>query len=917
MRPLRLILSAFGPYADETVLDLQQLGDRGLYLITGDTGAGKTMIFDAICFALYGRSSGQDRNIGGKKDNGEQLRSLYAKPETETFVELVFSNRGKQYTVRRVPGYRRANSKSKSKPPVKATLTMPDGEVITGASQVNEKLEEVLGVDKDQFSSIAMLAQGDFKRLLLAERNEKKAIFQKLFHTERYERLQQRLVRECDAVSEAAGTLRRTIDAEIGKIVCPEGELPEHLTCAEARELLADYLQLDEKAAAALAEQIAQTDRLSREAAARSASARRQKQQRQKLQQRQQTFADRQSLLELSAEELQLQQAREPERAALTERITVLEQLKPRYHTLDELRRDQSRDERKLSRVRETVEALGSGLEQDRQRIRSAEELLEQTAQVQEQLGEQRTLLKELKERRRRLGELEKAMLDQTEAGQAVDRARENYVRLSAQKQRTMQGYEQLHDLFLDAQAGILAQRLERGKPCPVCGALEHPKPAGLADHVPTRQQLDRAKKDADAARKLAEEASAECEKLEGARAQQEQQIGALALELLQCAPAETAQRLAVELNANQRNQEACIRAGKALKQQEDQRETVRRDLEKRKAAADQAAEALRLAAEESAKLGGVLQTRSEQIDALARELGEGSAEQLDGQIRELAARREELKKALDAAQERESKLRGELDTLGGEIRALTEALSQEELLDEAEAVAEEEKLALQLKELREEGTATQVRMGVNRSILTVLERSGAELERLEERERWMTPLKRTAMGNLAGKERVDLETYAQTAYFDRIVGCANVRLLSMTDRQYELIQAAAGGDGRKNAGLELSVVDHYNGSVRSVNTLSGGESFKASLALALGLADMIQAQSGGIQLDTMFVDEGFGSLDEESLRMAMDTLAGLSDGHRLVGIISHVAELKERIDKQVIVTKTREGYSSARIELE
>ena len=700
-------------------------------------------------------------------------------------------------------------------------------------------------------------------------------------------------------------------------IVCPEGELPEHLTCAEARALLAGYLQLDEKATAALAEQIAQADRLSREAAARSASARRQKQQRQTLLLRQQTFADRQSLLELSAEELRLQQAREPERAALTERITVLEQLKPRYRTLDELRRDQSRDERKLSRVRDTVEALGSGLEQDRQRIRSAEELLEQTAQVQEQLGEQRAMLKELKERRRRLGELEKAMLDQTEAGQAVDRARENYVRLSAQKQRTMQVYEQLHDLFLDAQAGILAQRLERGKPCPVCGALEHPKPVGLADHVPTRQQLDRAKKDADAARKLAEEASAECEKLEGARAQQEQQIGALALELLQCAPEETTQRLAVELNTNQRDQEACIRAGKALKQQEDQRETVRRDLEKRKAAADQAAEALRLAAEESAKLGGVLQTRSEQIDALARELGEGSVEQLDGQIRELASRREELKKALDAARERESKLRGELDTLGGEIRALTEALSQEELLDEAEAVAEEEKLARQLKELREKGTATQVRMGVNRSILTVLERSGAELERLEERERWMTPLKRTAMGNLAGKERVDLETYAQTAYFDRIVGCANVRLLSMTDRQYELIQAAAGSDGRKNAGLELSVVDHYNGSVRSVNTLSGGESFKASLALALGLADMIQAQSGGIQLDTMFVDEGFGSLDEESLRMAMDTLAGLSDGHRLVGIISHVAELKERIDKQVIVTKTREGYSSARIELE
>ena len=179
-----------------------------------------------------------------------------------------------------------------------------------------------------------------------------------------------------------------------------------------------------------------------------------------------------------------------------------------------------------------------------------------------------------------------------------------------------------------------------------------------------------------------------------------------------------------------------------------------------------------------------------------------------------------------------------------------------------------------------------------------------------------MTPLVRTALGAVAGKEKVDLETYAQTAFFEKIIGCANVRLLSMTDRQYELVQST-GSDGRRNAGLELGVIDHCSGQQRSVRTLSGGESFKASLALALGLADMIQAQSGGIQLDTMFVDEGFGSLDEESLRMALDTLAALSEGRRLVGIISHVAELKDRIDKQVIVTKTREGSSSVRIRLE
>ena len=235
MRPLKLTLSAFGPYADKTVLDLQTLGDRGLYLITGDTGAGKTMIFDAICYALYGLPSGRDRNIGGKKDNGEQFRSQYAKDETETFVELEFMNRGKRYTVRRVPGYRRPNSKSKTKPSVKATLTMPDGDVISGAKQVNDQIVEILGVEKDQFSSIAMLAQGDFKRLLLADRNEKKAIFQKLFRTERFERLQYRLVKECDQVSDACAALRASIRAEMGKIVSDQ-ELPEHLTPGEAVE---------------------------------------------------------------------------------------------------------------------------------------------------------------------------------------------------------------------------------------------------------------------------------------------------------------------------------------------------------------------------------------------------------------------------------------------------------------------------------------------------------------------------------------------------------------------------------------------------------------------------------------------------------------------------------------------------------
>ena len=914
MRPLKLTLSAFGPYAEETVLDLEQLGDRGVYLVTGDTGAGKTMIFDAICFALYGLPSGQDRNIGGKKDNGEQFRSQYAKPETETFVELEFLSRGQRCTVRRVPGYRRPNSKSKTKPSVKATLTMPDGEIITGVSQVNAKIEqEILMVDKDQFASIAMLAQGDFKRLLTADREVKKEIFRKLFHTERFDRLRDRMVRESREVSEACAALRSSIRAEIGKIDPPTGERPEHLTPGEAQALLAEYLRQDEAAAQECTAELESLDTKSRELAALLETARRQRQQRQILTQRQAALAGMEAALERARQELTACQEREPVCAALTEEIAALEVLKPRYRELDDLRRDQSRDERLLGMAQENAEMMDSALVRNRERIRSGQELLEQTADVPRKLMEQRELLNDLRERRRKLNTMDKALeaLDTTRADLA--RTQADYQALSDRKRQVVGRFEELQELYLDAQAGILARRLVPGKPCPVCGAVEHPQ---AADHVPNKAQLDRAKREAEAARTAAETASADCQRLEGTRVMQEAQIQSLARELCNCGQDEVKQWLPQELKANTQAQDACAAAGAALKEQEQLREQTTQELRRLEKTVTEEAEELRRILESGARLRGTVETRAAQITALDRELGGGDVQSLEKRIRELADRRTAMQQALTDAQNRFRQVSGDLAALDGEIRALTEALSREEPVDEVQTAEQDQTVQTQLAGLREHSTRIQVRMGVNRGVLSVLECFGRELEQLEEKERWMAPMVRTALGTVAGKEKVDLETYAQTAFFEKIIGCANVRLLAMTDRQYELVQAV-GSDGRRNAGLELGVLDHCSGQQRSVKTLSGGESFKASLALALGLADTIQAESGGIQLDTMFVDEGFGSLDEESLRMALDTLAGLSEGRRLVGIISHVAELKDRIDKQVIVTKTREGSSSVRIRLE
>ena len=916
MRPLKLTISAFGPYAGESVLDLQTLGDRGLYLITGDTGAGKTMLFDAICFALYGRSSGQERNIGGTKDNGELFRSQYAKPETETFVELEFSSRGQRYTVRRVPGYRRPGSRSKTKPPVKATLTMPDGEVITGAKQVNDQIVEVLGVDKDQFSSIAMLAQGDFKRLLLADRNEKKAIFQKLFRTERFERLQYRLVKECDRVSDACAALRSSIRAEIGKIVSDE-ELPEHLTPGEAMELLSELLTRDSETAQTLNEEIQVQEETGKVLGTRLAAAKRQSLLRQQLSDKEESLSRRRVSLTEAEAAWKHQQGREPEGAALTNQIAALEALKPRYRALDSLRKEQTRDEKALQAAEGSWKSLKKQLKEAQEALQRGQHFLEETAGVPEGLVREREVLKELKDRKRGLESLAHALHELIQGQNALEAARQTYLEAQQLRHQAQQRFEHLQDLYLDAQAGVLAQRLVPGQPCPVCGAVEHPSPMPLADRVPDKKQLDKAQKAADQARTDAEEASAECRRLEGARTEKERQAGELAVQLLDCGLAEAPARLRQEQENNARAQNACLERGKALKAQSDERTRTEQSMTALRLELQNVTDALGGAQEKAATLRGVIDTRGSQIESLTRELGTGDEKALDSRIAALKTAREELKRQLAAAEERVRLVKGELDSLDGAVKQLTEELAREEPVDEQQAAQAEQALHENLKALRERLNSARVRMGVNRGVLNVLEQTGSELETLEEQERWLLPLKRTAMGNVAGKEKVDLETYAQTAFFERIVACANVRLLAMTDRQYELVCQSTGTDGRRNAGLELGVIDHFNGSVRSVNTLSGGESFKASLSLALGLADLIQAESGGIQLDTMFVDEGFGSLDEESLRMAMNTLASLSDGRRLVGIISHVAELKERIDKQIVVTKSRDGYSSARIVLE
>ena len=909
MRPLKLTISAFGPYAGECVLDLERLGTGGLYLITGDTGAGKTTIFDAICYALYGRAS------GGARDNAELFRSKYAAPETPTFVELEFSSRGQRYRVRRNPGYlrpaKRGSTMVEQKPD--AELTMPDGKIITKEKQVTAQIIDILGVGKEHFSSIAMIAQGDFQQLLLAKTEDRVKIFRKIFDTDKYKLLQDRLAVEARSLDQQCGRLRASVDQYAAMVKAPAGAMP--LAAEELTEGLREYLRADGAVLESLTGKIGELDA---QAAGLSALVERAGQ-RSQLEERLKEYrlsegrgAER---LSAAADALARQESEEPMIRALADRAAALEAIKPRYEELKALRRSRKETEDGLAAGKREGETLERQLLDARNQWEKSAKALEEGQDLPVRLAENQSRQAELTRRQRELDGLNRQLEDHGKICRELADAQAAYGIAASKADEAMENARMIYRAYLDAQAGILARDLTEGMPCPVCGSTHHPAPAALTAQAPTQEAVDAAQSAADAARKKAASASTVAGRLEGLRAQQAKDLTNGFRSLLDCDPEEGAVRLPsarMEVRNDLREQRA---EGLDLTQKCQARQKLLEDapaLEKRIAdLTAQREENLRNVAAGEARL----QSLTAQVESGARALPYPTEAALLEEIARLNGQRATMEGALNAAREHHRDVERKLVTLRGRIEAMETSLNQMEAVDGTAAAGELARVTEDLRALRREQTEASVRLSTNRQVLEGITAAGGELAGLEQRLRWLEPLARTANGGLTGKERLMLETFVQTTYFDRIIACANTRLLRMTDGQYELIRhREAAADGRRLTGLELDVVDHYNGSVRSVRTLSGGESFKASLSLALGLSEMIQRQAGGIRFDTMFVDEGFGSLDEDSLRTAMDTLTTLSGADRLVGIISHVGELKERIGRQIIVTKTRDGYSSAKI---
>lgn len=920
MRPIKLTVSAFGPYAGLQEFDMDKLGTGGVYLITGDTGAGKTTIFDAITFALYGEPSGTVRDPS-------MFRSKYADTDTLTYVELEFDYSGKRYTIRRSPKYERPKLKGSGTVMQDADGYMTCGGVTLASKpkDVTAAVKDLLGIDRNQFSQIAMIAQGDFQRLLLASTEERVKIFRQIFKTELFQRLQERLALEVRALNERRTALCGSIDQYIGGASCPDGhpELAEKLERAKTGELSADdciellgnLVNLDEADRSeyalrldALETQLRQANELFGQAQTLDLA-------RSGLAQTEEKLSALIPELTRLSDAARGACARQPEADALTGQIAAQTELLPRYDELSarkQRRADTSLELDTKKKQRTTLAETASGTSA---KIAAAEKELSALSDVQTLHAQLQAQLDSITEQGRQLRNLSRAEDNLRKTCKQLAEAQKSYTEAAGAAENAAAVHSRANRAFMDAQAGILASTLTEGAPCPVCGSTEHPAPAALSKVAPTEAELEKLTKAAKHAQETAEERSREASQLLGQKQTAEKSLSEGCMELLGRFSPETccndinkalADAIALYSDVNSRLNEQNTRL--------ERKKSLDERLPELRIRAQQEQEALSLCEKEISALESTLAGLDEAITEQSAGLPHGSAKEARGFIASLEQQKESILKAITDTRTAEEQCRRQLSDLEGKKAAYASQLENAPALDTAAVKQQCKELTDGKAALSDSLTALTVRLEANRSakdgVCTQLE----QLALLDEELGWTQTLSDVANGKLTGKDKLMLETFVQANYFERILVRANSRLTAMSGGQYELIRRQTADSLRGKSGLELDVIDHINGSVRSVNSLSGGESFKASLALALGLSDEIQQSAGGVRLDTMFIDEGFGSLSEGDLQQAMDVLAGLGSGNRLVGIISHVAELKERIERQIVVKKDRSGASSASI---
>ena len=1041
MKIVKLVITGFGPYAARQELDFDiGLDGASMFVISGNTGAGKTTIFDAIAYALFGEASGTGRD-------GSSLRSDFADATVQTEVELRFSLRGNEYTVKRSPAYERAKQRGTgtTKKDATAELTLPDGKVRTGAKDVTAEMEQILGLTADQFRQLVMIPQGEFRRFLGADASQKEEIFRKIFGTDVYVRIQNIAKERAKRIADESEQVRHDRRESVRKFMPGENdaELIELISAADhdmvsLLERFGARIAADKKEEAecdaGIVRENESIERLNREHAdgeninrdlddleakrkeylrleslrtefekkeARAEKARKaltvrihEKQLQDKKKEAESNdwaitmsekkiaeFEKRTSNAEVA---LTAQKERDSERTVKLNRIKELEALKTKSDSIKTACDDVTRLEKFSREIGSEIALNNDGIARNEKEITECETRLNGIASLKEKKNILESELKsceEMKEKSRRLVESAELWLADARRHSAIA---ESFQNIEKEYHEKKSAYEHLERMFMLNQAGILARDLADGSPCPVCGSTVHPKKAVCADTAVSEESLRKSRDDFESSRIEHEKNVSELTSLKKNMETIFRTSISLIAENISAEP--TFETISSLLNASQKSvlesdtmkskKDAEIRTLAAEISKENEYVAKRDALRKQVVSLREViAKNQKEMADKAAELGNA----KARYDTLKADFG-GTVrgrDELDIEIKKIMSDIEIMKNELEAAETSLNKSRGVLDSERGNLSALgdrkvkvaaeiielmkgyKDAIESAGFSDEKEyhsAIINESDLALMENEIKtyrlsfekagalcselekrtkemkrvdlsgienrmnsnkvardklnERKIALNVRISNNEKIADDCRRCTAMLEKTDAEYLTIGHVSKVLNGD--NPRRISFERYVLAAYFDDIISAANIRFRRMTGGRFELMRKTETGDKRKALGLEMEVYDNYTGRARGVSTLSGGESFKASLCLALGMADVVQSHAGGIQLDTMFIDEGFGTLDPESLDNAIESLMELRQSGRLVGIISHVPELKERVGARLEVTATEKGSRAA-----
>lgn len=917
MRPLKLEMTAFGPYATRQTVDFEKLGDSGLYLITGETGAGKTSIFDAITFALYGEPSG-----GGFRDS-KTLRSTYADPKTATSVTLDFVNGGKKYRVSREIKTTGQN----------AVIVYPDGssrKVTIGkrADEKNKEIKEILGISKEQFCQIEMIAQGKFQEVLNADTKTRQEIFRRIFKTGIYSDFTEKTGERFKEIRKKLEDTEKKLETRAADILCADnepclealGQARDALNYSAVRDILRALISEDEQRLKELNEKLEELSETEKGLAVECEKAETGQKAENSLEETRRSLkTEEANFCELKESCEAAKREYEEGGGRITPRVAEIKSALGNYREYahaEKAARAAAELAKELENKKEQSELNRKKLSDEIMELEREEKALESAIVNVEKLTSE---IKELKAERDGINKLieDKKALDGLE--KELERAQARYLELQERANGLSEKAMELQTLFNKNQAGILAERLIVGERCPVCGMIyeENPHRAHKPAQAPSEDEVEAANKDARNAQNKAVQASNTAKEYLGKRGGCFEAFkSSVAKFIPDCTEdnfEETSARKLCDiesalkeknsaLNIEKSNAERRRKLSELIPQKRAELESTVTNISE----AEREITAQNTRSEEQSKLCESLRSKLE-FDSEKAALAE--IERLNGEL-------DNMKKKMDTAAEAEKRCGNEVSRLNGSINSLKKQIEELGTVKPADEIKSrvDETAALRKQE-EDKRQLISDRKIINAQILKDISAETDAYPALKREMENVEALYRTVTGGIAENEKITLETFVQSYYFEHIIAHANDYLQSFSSGRYQFKRPEHAKNKVSKSGLDLNVIDNANSSERPVSSLSGGESFIASLALALGLSEEAQCAAGGIKLESMFIDEGFGTLDAKTLAAAMGALRKISTENRLIGVISHVDEMKSEIDKKIVVEKDiKNGGSKAMV---